>query len=147
MMQPVPLQKIQSILRNNSVIAVVGLSPRESRPSHQVAHYMQHAGYRIIPVNPGHDEILGEPCYPDLRAVPHQVDIVNIFRRSDQVEPVVHDAIAIHARIIWMQQGIVNPEAAQIAEENGLDVIMDRCIKIDHQDLMSSSKNDRDEQA
>ncbi len=136
MMQPVPLKKIESILRDNSVIAVVGLSPRETRPSHQVAHYMQHAGYRIVPVNPGQDEILGEPCYPDLHAVPHAIDIVNVFRRADQVESVVRDAIATGARVIWMQQGIVNPEAARIAEENGLDVIMDRCIKIDHQNLM-----------
>lgn len=135
-MQLVPIEKIRSILAENSIIAVVGLSPKPTRPSHQVARYMQQAGYRIIPVNPGQSEILGQQCYPDLHAIAHKVEIVNIFRRSDQVEPVVRDAIAIHAKVIWMQQGIINEQAAQLAEENGLVVIMDRCISIDHQSFM-----------
>ena len=133
MMQLVPIEKIRSILTENTVIAVVGLSPKPSRPSHQVARYMQEAGYRIIPVNPGQNEILGQKCYQDLHAVPHKVDIVNIFRRSDQVEPVVHAAIDIQAKVIWMQQGVINEQAARVAEENGLVVIMDRCISVDHQ--------------
>ena len=136
MMQGVSEERIRTILRENNVIAVVGLSPKKIRPSYQVAGYMQQAGYRIFPVNPGHHEILGQPCYPDLKAIPYKIDIVNIFRRSDQVEPIVEDSIAIHARVIWMQQGIVNLEAAQIAEENGLAVIMDRCIKVEHQNLL-----------
>lgn len=134
-MQPALVGKIRIILQENKVIAIVGLSPKKNRPSHQVARYMQQAGYRIIPVNPGCEEILGQQCYPDLHAIPHPVDIVNIFRRSDQVEQVVRDAITIHAGVIWMQQGIVNPEAARIAEENGLYVIMDHCIQIDHRNL------------
>jgi predicted CoA-binding protein len=133
MMQLVPIEKIRSILAENTVIAVVGLSPKPSRPSHQVARYMQEAGYRMIPVNPGQSEILGQQCYPDLHTVPHKVDIVNIFRRSDQVEPVVRAAIEIQAKVIWMQQGVINEQAARLAEENGLVVIMDRCISVDHQ--------------
>lgn len=132
-MQLVPIEKIRSILTESSSIAVVGLSPKSNRPSNQVARYMQQSGYRITPVNPGQSEILGQKCYPDLQSIPHKVEIVNIFRRSDQVEPVVRDAIAIHARVIWMQQGIVNEQAARLAEENGLAVIMDRCISVDHQ--------------
>jgi len=136
MSQPAPLKKIRKVLCENKVIAVVGLSPKKDRPSYRVASYMQQAGYDIIPVNPGHDEILGQPCYPNLHAIQHEIDIVNIFRRSDQVEPIVHDAIAIHARVIWMQQGIVNQRAARTAEENGLVVIMDRCIQVDHQNFL-----------
>jgi len=132
-MQLAPVEKIRSILSENSVIAVVGLSPKPTRPSNQVARYMQRAGYRIIPVNPGQKEILGQKCYPDLLAVPHPIDIVNIFRRADQVEPVVRDAIAIQAKVVWMQQGIINERAAQTGEENGLIVVMDRCISVDHQ--------------
>ncbi|MDH3327641.1 MAG: CoA-binding protein [Desulfobulbaceae bacterium] len=135
-MQLVPIEIIRSILSENTIIAVVGLSPKPTRPSHQVARYMQQAGYRIIPVNPGQSEILGQQCYPDLTAIAHKVDIVNIFRRSDQVEPVVRDAIAIGAKVIWMQQGIINEQAAQLAEANGLIVIMNRCISIDHQSFI-----------
>lgn len=135
-MNLVPVEKIRSILSENSVIAVVGLSPKPTRPSNRVARYMQQAGYRIIPVNPGQFEILGQQCYPDLLSIPHKIDIVNIFRRADQVEPVVRDAIAIQAKVIWMQQGIINERAAQLGEENGLIVVMDRCISVDHQSFM-----------
>jgi len=135
-MQLVPIEKIRSILSENTIIAVVGLSPKPTRPSHQVARYMQQAGYRIIPVNPGQSEILGQQCYPDLHAIAHKIDIVNIFRRPDRVEPVVRDAIAIGAKVIWMQQGIINEQAAQLAEANGLIVIMNRCISIDHQSFI-----------
>jgi len=127
------LQKIQAILHENSTIAVVGLSPKPIRPSNQVASYMIAAGYRIIPVNPGHDEILGQTCYPDLLSVPERIDIVNIFRRSDQVLPIVQDAIARKAKVIWMQEGVINEEAAKLAEGSGMTVIMDRCIMVDHQ--------------
>lgn len=136
-MQLVQLEKIRSILADNTVIAVVGLSPKPDRPSYRVAGYMQQAGYRIIPVNPGQDLILGQKCYPNLRVLPHKVDIVNIFRRPDQVEPIVRDAIAIHAKVIWMQLGITNEQAARLAERNGLAVVMDRCISVDHRNFMT----------
>jgi predicted CoA-binding protein len=132
MIQSVPVKILQRIFAESRTIAVVGLSPKTNRPSNQVALYLQQAGFRIIPVNPGQTEILGEPCYPDLQAIPEPLDVVDIFRRSEQVEPVVRDAIAVNAKVIWMQQGIVNVEAATIAEQAGLTVIMDRCMKVDH---------------
>jgi len=128
--------KIRQILKDSKIIAVVGLSPKSHRPSHQVAQYLIDAGYTIIPVNPGQDIILGLPCYPKLRAIPTPVDMVDIFRRSDAVLPIVEDAIAIGAKFIWMQEGIVNEEAAAKAEAAGLTVIMDRCTKIDHMNLL-----------
>jgi predicted CoA-binding protein len=127
---------IRRILKDSKTIAVVGLSPKPQRPSHQVARYLMAAGYTIIPVNPGQDTILGLPCYPNLRAVPAQVDMVDIFRRPEAVLPVVEDAIAIGARFIWMQEGIVHKEAAAKAEAAGLLVVMDRCTKIDHMNLL-----------
>lgn len=127
-----PIKRIQFILKTYKTIAVVGMSPKKHRPSRQVAEYMQAAGYRIIPVNPGHDQINGQPCHPSLQAVPVPVDLVNIFRRSDQVLPIVRDAIAIGAKAIWMQEGIINEQAARMAEKAGLMVIMDRCLKTDH---------------
>ncbi len=132
-----PVARIKAVLRDNTIVAVVGLSPKPSRPSHQVAAYLQQAGYRIIPVNPGRREILGQPCYPDLRAIPGRVEVVDIFRRPELVEPVVRDAIAIHARVVWMQEGIVNEQAAALAEKAGLTVIMDRCMKMDHLNFIS----------
>lgn len=130
------VEKIRRILRDSKTIAVVGLSPKPHRPSHQVALYLMEAGYTIIPVNPGHDELLGLPCYPSLRAIPLQVDMVDIFRRPEAILAIVEDAVAIGARFIWMQEGIVNEEAAAIAEAAGLSVVMDRCTKIDHMNLL-----------
>jgi len=130
------VEKIRRILSDSRTIAVVGLSPKPHRPSHQVARYLMAAGYTIIPVNPGQETILGLPCYPNLRAIPMPVDLVDIFRRPETVLPVVEDAIAIGARFIWMQEGIVNEEAAAKAEAAGLAVIMDRCTKIDHLNLL-----------
>jgi uncharacterized protein len=127
---------IRKVLRNSKTIAVVGLSPKPQRPSHQVASYLMSAGYTIVPVNPGQDEILGQKSYPNLRAIPGSVDMVDIFRRPEAVLPIVEDAIAIGAQYIWMQEGIVNKEAAKKAEEAGLTVIMDRCTKIDHMNLL-----------
>jgi len=127
---------IRRVLKGSKIIAVVGLSPKPHRPSHQVAQYLIDAGYTIIPVNPGQDTILGLPCYPNLRAVPIPVDMVDIFRRSEAVLPIVEDAIAIGAKFIWMQEGIVNEEAAAKAEAAGLAVVMDRCTKIDHMNLL-----------
>lgn len=127
---------IRRILNNSKTIAVVGLSPKPQRPSHQVARYLMAAGYLIIPVNPGQETILGLTCYPNLKAIPTAVDLVDIFRRSETVLPIVEDAIGIGAKFIWMQEGIVNIEAAAKAEAAGLTVIMDRCTKIDHMNLL-----------
>jgi len=127
---------IRKVLRDAKTIAVVGLSPKPHRPSHQVASYLMEVGYTIIPVNPGQDAILGRTCYPNLRAIPTPVDMVDIFRRQETVLPIVEEAISIGAQFIWMQEGIVNKEAAAKAESAGLTVIMDRCTKIDHMNLL-----------
>ena len=124
-----------NILEGVRTIAVVGLSPKETRPSYQVAQYLIEQGYTIIPVNPGQDSILGLPCYPDLLSVPSQVDIVDIFRKPQDVPGIVDSAIEINAKVIWMQQGIVHEDAATKARAAGLIVVMDRCLKIDHQQL------------
>ena len=113
-------------------IAVVGCSPRPERAGHYVARYLQELGYRIIPVNPGQSEILGEKCYASLRDIPEPVDMVDCFRRAEDIPPVVEDAIAIGAKFVWMQLGIVNEEAAQRAIDAGIEVVMDRCPKIDY---------------
>ena len=126
---------LSQIFANMKTIAVVGLSPKENRPSNIVARYLMDADYTVIPVNPGHEEILAQKCYPNLSAIEQQVDIVDIFRRADQVEPVVAEAVAIGAKVIWMQEGIVNTQAAELAQKAGLQVIMDKCIKIEHQNF------------
>ena len=126
---------IRTILKNTTTIAVVGLSPKPGRPSNQVAEYLKDAGYTIIPVNPGQDNLLGLPCYPNLQAIPGPVDMVDIFRRAEFVLPIVEEAIAIKAKVVWMQSGIVNEAAARLAEEAGLAVIMDRCTMVDHMNL------------
>jgi predicted CoA-binding protein len=131
------LAVVKVVLRSAGTIAVVGFSPKENRPSNRVGRYLIQAGFRVIPVNPGHSEICGLTCYPDLGSIPEPVDIVDIFRRADDVLPVVEEAIAIRARVIWMQQGIINHEAKELAEKAGLIVIMDRCIKIDHMQVGS----------
>ncbi len=130
-------KQIKRLLRSARTIAVVGLSPKDSRPSNMVGRYLQAAGYRIIPVNPGQDKIFGTPCYADISAVPEQIDIVNIFRLPEHVLPIVKQAIAVRAGAVWMQQGIINERAAQMAREAGLDCIMDRCIKIEHARLFA----------
>lgn len=125
----------KTILEQVKVIAVVGLSRRESRPGYYVPAYMHAAGYRIIPVNPYLEEALGEKAYPDLLSIPEPVDMVVIFRRSEDVPPVVDDAIEIGAKVVWMQLRIINEEAAAKARAAGLQVVMNSCIKIDHQRL------------
>jgi len=129
------LSEIGTLLKEITTIAIVGLSPKEDRPSNMVARYLIGAGYTIYPVNPGQKEILGKTCYPDLLSIPHKVDVVNIFRRPDDVPPIVEDAVAIGAQAVWMQQGIISDSGADVARSNGLFVIMDRCIKIDHSTL------------
>ena len=139
MFPQIPLSAaVQRILAESRTVAVVGLSPKPERPSHQVALYLQETGYRIIPVNPSCAEALGEVSYPDLRSVPVPIDIVDIFRRSEDVEPIVSEAIAVGAKLVWMQQGVVNEAAAKIAEEAGLHVVMDRCLKIELERLRGS---------
>ena len=123
---------IRRILQTNKTLAVVGLSANEMRPSYFAAKYMQDHGYRIIPVNPNYDEILGEKCYPDLLSIPDSVDVVDLFQRADRVMPFVKQAIEIKAKCVWMQLGVINQEAASLAEAAGLDVVMDRCVKIEY---------------
>ena len=122
---------ILEILQNSKTIAVVGLSANPSRASHGVAAYMQAAGYRIIPVNPNESEVLGEKSYVRLEDVPEKVDIVNVFRRSEEVPPVVESAIHIGARTVWMQLGITNESAAEKARAAGLNVVEDKCIMVE----------------
>ncbi|MCI0818352.1 MAG: CoA-binding protein [Chloroflexi bacterium] len=126
------------ILRKYHKIAVVGLSSDEARESHGVAAYMQAAGYRIVPVNPAETEVLGEKAYPTVASIPATVEIVNVFRRSEAVPGVVDDAIAAGAKVIWMQEGIVNEEAAAKARQAGLEVVMDRCIRSEHRRMAAS---------
>ena len=123
---------IPDLLRKSRVIAVVGLSSKQFRPSYGVAEYMQREGYRIIPVNPHETEVLGEKAYARLEDVPEHVDIVDIFRRSEFVPPVVDDAIRMGANAVWMQEGVVDEQSAEKARAAGLAVVMDRCILKEH---------------
>lgn len=131
---------IERILREAKNIAVVGLSPKPDRPSFGVASYLQQQGYRIIPVNPTVDQVLGEKSYPDLKSVPEKIDVVDIFRRSEDVPPVVDEAIQVGAQAIWMQEGIVNEAAAAKARQAGLDVVMDKCMLKERQRLSTPSR-------
>ncbi|HVB99048.1 MAG TPA: CoA-binding protein [Candidatus Dormibacteraeota bacterium] len=126
------LDPVMEILKGGRTIAVVGLSSKVYRPSRGVAEYMQSVGYRIIPVNPNQTEVLGEKAYPRLEDVPVPVDIVNIFRRSDFVPEIVRSAIAMGVRSVWMQEGVVDHEAAEEARQAGLHVVMDACIMKEH---------------
>lgn len=130
------LEDKKQILNSTQTIAVVGLSASKTRAGYTVPKYMQDVGYRIIPVNPNLDEALGEKAYPDLASVPEPVDMVLIFRRNEHIPPIVDAAIEIGAKIVWMQLGLVNEEAAQKARAAGLAVIQDACIAVDHRQLM-----------
>lgn len=123
---------IRDILTRSKVIAVVGLSSKPHRPSYGVARYLQTVGYRIIPVNPNEKEVLGEKSYPRLEDVPIKVDIVDVFRRSELVPPVVESAIAVGARTLWLQEGVVHEGAAARARAAGLEVVMDCCLLKEH---------------
>jgi predicted CoA-binding protein len=122
----------ETILKSSRVIAMVGLSSNPDRPSNGVACYLKEQGYKIIPVNPLENSVLGEVCYPDLESVPEPIDVVDIFRRSEYVPPIVEEAIKIKAKAVWMQEGVVNEPAAKKAREAGLLVVMDRCIAKEH---------------
>lgn len=126
------------ILRKYRTIAVVGLSSDETRESLGVAAYMQAAGYRIVPVNPVETEVLGEKAYPTVVSIPSQVEIVDVFRRPEALPGVVDDAIAAGAKVIWMQEGIVNEEAAAKARAAGLEVVMDSCIRTEHRRMAAT---------
>ena len=131
------MSDIDALLRQSRTIAVVGLSPQPERTSHRVAQYMQSAGYRIVPVNPNASEILGARAYPSLSeaARREKIDLVNVFRRSEDVPPVMDEAIAIGAPALWMQLGIVNDAAAAKGRAAGLKVVQDRCIMVEHSRL------------
>jgi predicted CoA-binding protein len=131
-------EEIRSMLGRCKTIAVVGISPKEDRPSYTVASYLKSKGYTIILVRPDGETILGEKVYHSLKEIPPEVkiDIVDIFRKSEDVPPVVEEAIQRKASVVWMQEGVTHPEAAARAERAGLQVVMDRCIKKDHQRLL-----------
>ncbi len=131
-----PSDAIRKILKEAKTVAVVGLSPKPDRASNDVASYLQKNGYRIIPVNPGHDEILGEKAYPSLNDIPDKIDIVDIFRRPEQVGPIIDNALETDAPIVWLQLGIRNDEEAQKVVDAGRIVIQDKCIKQEHQHLL-----------
>jgi predicted CoA-binding protein len=126
---------IEEIIRGAKVIAVVGLSPNPERPSHQVAAYLQAQGFRVVPVNPMTPAVLGEKSYGSLRNIPYPVDIVDVFRRSDAVAAIAEDAVAIGAKAMWTQFGVISEEGAAIAARGGLKVVMDRCLLVEHKAL------------
>ena len=126
------INTLRRILRESRVLAIVGLSADWFRPSYFAAKYMQEHGYRVIPVNPKYPEILGQRCYRTLREIPDRVDLVDVFRKTQDVMPIAEDAIAIGARVFWQQLGVKNEAAAALARSKGLETVMDRCVKIEH---------------
>jgi len=126
------INTLRRILKQTKTIAVVGLSANWWRPSYFAAKYLQEHGYRIVPVNPQYPEVLSEQCYPSLRAIPFNVDVVDCFRKSEEIPALADDAIAIGAKVLWMQLGVINQAAAEKARAAGLEVVMDRCMKIEH---------------
>jgi len=131
-----PERTIEQILKESKTIAVVGLSANPGRDSHQVASYLKRNGYIIYPVNPNYEQVLGSRCYTNLSDIPDAIDIVDIFRRPEHIPPIAEEAVKIGAKVIWMQLGIRNEEAAETARRAGLQVIMDRCIKVEHMRLL-----------
>ncbi|HXS50956.1 MAG TPA: CoA-binding protein [Usitatibacter sp.] len=125
-------EKTRRILTRYKTLAVVGLSAQWHRPSYFAAKYMQEHGYRVIPVNPGYAEILGEKCYRSLREIPEKVDVVDCFRKSAEIPAIAEDAVAIGAKVLWMQLGVENAQARATAEAAGLEVVENRCVKIEH---------------
>ena len=125
-------ETLRHILTNYERVAIVGISSDSSKPSNRVARYLLDKGFEVIPVNPKYEDVLGQTCYPDLHAVPTSVDIVNLFQRSERVPPFVDAAIDIGARVVWMQLDIAHEESAEKARAAGLDVVMNRCVKIEY---------------
>jgi predicted CoA-binding protein len=134
-------EEIKQILQDTQTIAVVGLSDDPSKTSHMVSEAMQRKGYRIIPVNPNAASILGETSYASLKDVPVPIDIVNVFRRPEHTPPIAEEAVAVGAKVLWLQLGISNEETATIASEGGHKVIMDRCIKVEDSILLPNGKS------
>ncbi len=134
--------EIAEILRNARTIAIVGISHKEHRDSHKVAKYLKEQGYTIIPVNPKYKEVLGEPCYPDLKSVPQKIDIVDIFRKIDAIPGIVDEAIQVGAGCVWMQLGLAHNASADKARAAGLKVVMSKCTKVEHQRLLGNQKRD-----
>lgn len=132
--------EIKKILRNAKTIAIVGVSPKLERDSHIVARYLQDAGYKIIPVRPAQKKILGKKVYANLEQIREQVDIVDVFRRSDQIEPHAKEAISLKPKVFWMQLNIENQPAAKLLIQSGINVIMNKCIKIEHERLFKKIK-------
>lgn len=128
--------EIRTLLIESKTIAVVGASPKPWRDSGAIAQYLAGKGYTVYPVNPMYPEVLGMKCYPDLTSIPERIDIVDIFRNPDEVEPIIDEAIAVGARSVWMQLNVVNPAAAEKAEKAGLAVVMDECIAVEHRALV-----------
>jgi len=126
------INTLRRILRDTKIIAMVGLSANWWRPSFFAAKYLQERGYRVVPVNPQYPEILGEKSYRSLREIPFKIDVVDCFRKSEEIPALADDAIAIGAKVLWMQLGVINQAAAEKAEAAGLEVVMDRCMKIEH---------------
>ena len=129
-------QMMKDILLSTKTIASVGLSSNPGKESYGIVHYLKSQGYRVIPVNPTAEEILGEKSYPDLESVPEKIDVVQVFRKPEDVPPVVESAIKVGAKTVWMQEGIVNEEAGQKAREAGLQVVMDACMRATHRRLI-----------
>jgi len=126
------IAQLRRILKENHTIAIVGLSADWFRPSYFAAKYMQEHGFKIIPVNPKYTEILGEKCYPDLKSIPEKVDMVDVFRKSADCAPIAKEAVAIGAKVLWLQLGVENDEAKTIAETGGLEFVQNRCVKIEY---------------
>ena len=131
-----PSEEIKAILERFNTVAIVGLSPKPQRDSHKVAKYLKENHYRIVPVNPGQKEILGEQCYPNLKTIPFPIDVVDIFRKPEAIPPVVDNAIEIGAQVVWMQLGLAHNQAADKARKAGLQVVMNKCIKIEHMNML-----------
>ena len=127
---------LKNILKTSKTIAVIGASPKPWRDSGSIAQFLMKKGYKVFLVNPKYQEVLGEVCYPDLKSVPEKIDIVDVFCNSDAVGGIVSEAIEVGAKMVWMQLDVVNPEAARRAEQAGLQVVMDRCIAVEHRRLI-----------
>ncbi len=133
-----PDARLKELLVQARTIAVVGLSANEERASHRVARYLKEQGYRVIPVNPAVQEVLGEKAYAALEDIPEPVDIVDVFRKSEDVPPIAESAVKIGAKVLWQQEGITSEEAANFAAKAGLEVVMDCCLKLVHQKLLGA---------
>ena len=131
-------QAKKELLETTKIIAVVGLSPKDDKPSNRVAIYLKAHGYRIIPVNPQYEKILGEKSYKTLSEIPEKVDVIDIFMRAENVIPVVEEAVKIQPKAIWLQLGIVNDDAKSVAEKSGINFVQDLCIKLEHARLFGT---------